>query len=95
MPTSRMKAVRRVCQNCEMKGDGLKSILSKVGRALGPIAKEIGPTVMKELVLPMLKKKLTGSGLSVPGGSLKLAGQGRKRRRRRKKGGAMSTVYTN
>ena len=52
-----------------MKGEGFSDILKSIGRVLGPIAKEIGPTVLKEFVLPFLKKKISGNGL-------KLSGQG-------------------
>ena len=112
LPQTRKNALRKHCQTCQMRGDGIKDIFKTIGRVLGPIAKEIGPTVMKEIVLPMLKKKIEGkgkgrsplstpgngkgNGLSPAGGSLKLAGQGKKKRRRRKtKGGSMSTIYTN
>jgi hypothetical protein len=57
-----------------MKGQGFMSILKSIGKVLGPIAKEIGPTVLKEFVLPMVKKK-AGLGLTPPGGALRLAGQ--------------------
>ena len=96
LPKARKVALRKHCQCCQMRGDGIKDILKSVGKVLGPIAKEIGPTVMKEIVLPLLKKKIEGKGLTPAGGSLKLAGQGKKKRRSRKtKGGSMSTVYTN
>jgi hypothetical protein len=70
-----------------MKGDGIMSILKSIGKVLGPIAKEVGPTVLKELVLPMLKKKIAGKGLSPPGGALRLAGQRGPRGGAKKKAG--------
>jgi len=95
LPQARKTALRKHCQSCQMRGDGLKDIFKSVGKVLGPIAKEIGPTVMKEIVLPMLKKKIEGKGLNPAGGTLKLAGQGKRRRKRKTKGGSMSTIYTN
>ena len=74
LPASRKKACKKHCKTCQMRGDGIGSILKSIGKTLGPIAKEIGPTVLKEFVLPMVKKKM-GMGLSTSGGSLRLAGQ--------------------
>ena len=51
------------------------SILKSIGKVLGPVIKEIGPTVLKELVVPFIKKKMNGKGHTLPGGGLKLAGQ--------------------
>lgn len=82
LPQSRRTAVRRHCLQCSMRGDGLGSIFKSVGKVMGPIAKEIGPTVMKEIVLPILQKKIEGNGLTPAGGALRLAGQGRKKRRK-------------
>lgn len=84
LPAARINAVKKHCRLCEMRGEGLMSILKSVGKALGPIAKEIGPVVLKEMILPLLKKKL-GMGLTPAGGTLRLAGQGAMKRRRRKK----------
>jgi len=74
LPASRKNAVKKHCSTCEMKGEGFMDILKSIGKVLGPIAKEIGPTVLKEFILPFIKKK-AGMGLKVPGGSLRLAGQ--------------------
>jgi hypothetical protein len=79
IPASRRGLIRQHCCNEQMKGKGVKSILKSVVKVLGPVAKELGPTVLKQLVLPMIKKKM-GMGINVAGGSLRLAGQGRKRR---------------
>ena len=55
-----------------------------IAKELKPIIKEVGPVVMKEVVVPLLKKKflgggismfMPGSGLNPAGGSLRLAGQ--------------------
>jgi hypothetical protein len=78
LPKSRIKALEKHCLKCQMKGQGIKEILKSASQILGPIAKELGPTVMKELIIPMLKKQM-GMGLSLPGGALKLAGQGKKK----------------
>lgn len=92
LPAHRKNAVKSHCQSCQMRGEGFMDILKSIGGVLGPIAKEIGPTVLKEFILPFVKKKMTGnglspagsglspagSGLSPTGGSLRLAGQGKK-----------------
>ena len=72
LPASRKNACKKHCHDCQMRGEGLKDILKSIGKTLGPVIKEIGPTVLKEFLLPMLKQKL-GSGL-------KLAGQGKKKK---------------
>tara|TARA_R110000851_G_scaffold13069_3_gene44890 strand:+ start:2702 stop:3034 length:333 start_codon:yes stop_codon:yes gene_type:complete len=69
LPKSRKDAVKYYCQSHQMKGEGFSDILKSIGSVLGPIAKEIGPTVLKEFILPFLKKKISGNGL-------KLSGQG-------------------
>ena len=75
LPKSKIAIVKKHCRSCEMKGEGIMDILKSVKKALGPIVAKVGPTVMKELVLPLLKKKI-GLGLSPAGNGLKLAGQG-------------------
>jgi hypothetical protein len=82
MPMSRKNAVKNHCRSCEMDGEGIKDIMAKIGSVLGPIAKELGPKVLKEIVVPLLmnyakKKAGIGSGLSPAGGGLKLTGQGK------------------
>jgi hypothetical protein len=57
-----------------MRGEGLKSILKSIGKVLGPIAKEIGPTVLKEFLVPLTSKMLKKK-LGLEGGALRLAGQ--------------------
>jgi hypothetical protein len=78
LPESRKNAIKAHCRSRQMKGEGIMDILKSIGSVLGPIAKEVGPTVLKEFVLPFVKKKMAGGSLSLPGGSLKLAGQGKK-----------------
>jgi hypothetical protein len=87
LPNHRKNAVKR----CQMRGDGLKKTMGEVGKVLGHIAKEVGPVVLKEIVVPLLKEKylksgsgtepsggsdsLTGTGTKPSGGGLRLAGQ--------------------
>lgn len=97
LPPGKKAECAKVCAMCHMRGEGIKDILKKVASVIGPVAKQVGPTVLKEFILPMLKKKYgiaasgsgrrpAGNGLQVPGGALKLAGEGKKRKttRRRK-----------
>jgi len=64
LPTERRMAVRRVCRGCEQRGEGIKDILIKVKKVLGPIASVLGPVVLKKFIVPMLLKKagVSGSG---------------------------------
>jgi hypothetical protein len=80
LPTSRKNAVKAHCQSCQMRGEGFMDILKSIGSVLGPIAKEVGPVVLKEFILPFVKKKIAGGGLNPAGGTLKLAGQGKKKK---------------
>ena len=78
---SHKRAVKKYCRCCQQSGDGLAEILKKVGKFLGPIAKDIGPKMLKEFIIPLLLKKANekyGEGLSPAGGALRLAGQGKK-----------------
>ena len=63
---------KKKCLECQMKGDGIMSILKSVGHSLGKIGKEIGPTVLKEIIAPILvsKYKQGGKGLTLPGGAI-------------------------
>jgi hypothetical protein len=74
-----MKKIAKVCQCEAMKGEGIGSIFKSVIKTLGPIAKELGPTLLKEIVLPLAKsaieKKIKGKGLHTGGDGLRLAGQ--------------------
>ena len=67
MPVKHRMALQKHCTACEMQGQGLGDILKsigqfgkKAGHLLAPILKEVGPTVLKELVIPMLKAKYSG-----------------------------------
>jgi len=88
MSKKHKEALKKYCRSCEQNGDGLNEILEKVKVFLKNIAIEVGPKIMKELIVPFLMKKAkehmglglapAGKGLSVAGGTLKLAGQGKK-----------------
>lgn len=100
IPHSRKISVRKYCETCQQRGDGIGDILKKIGSVLGPIAKELGPTVMKELVIPFIKQKITqppaqpaGKGLTLPGGKgLTLPGRGLRLAGQTGRGGRTKTV---
>ena len=71
LPFSKKQGCRMICHKGRMSGRGVKEIMQSVGRYLGPIAKEVGPVVLKEWLIPYLKSKIAGNGL-------KLAGSGKK-----------------
>ena len=60
-----------------MSGHGITDIVKKVSDFLGPIVKTVGPTVLKEFIVPYIQKKMAGNGMSPAGNGLKLAGQGK------------------
>ena len=68
----------------QMSGEGIMSILKSVKSVLGPVASALGPQVLKQFVLPMIKKQL-GLGITLPGSGLRLAGQRGQRGRGKKK----------
>ena len=70
LPQSKKNAIRRHCQSCSMRGEGLMDILKSAKKHLGPLASIIGPVVWKHYIRPWIKKK-TGMGL-------KLVGQGKR-----------------
>jgi hypothetical protein len=80
LPMNRKMAVKKHCKSCEMRGEGIKDIMKKIGDVLGPVAKELGPKVLKEIIVPLLmnyakeKAGLSGTGLSPAGGGLGVAG---------------------
>ena len=79
LPPDRRKAAKHHARAMHMAGSGIGDILSSMMSILGPVVKEVGPTVLKEYIMPWLKKKMEGRGLSLPGTGLRLAGQGKKR----------------
>lgn len=78
LPAIHKAAAKQHAIDLRMKGHGIMDIIKSVGSYLGPIAKEIGPTILKEFIVPFIKKKMEGGGLALPGQGLKLAGQGKK-----------------
>ena len=70
LPQSKKNTIRRHCQSCSMRGEGLMDILKSAKKHLGPLASIIGPVVWKHYIRPWIKKK-TGMGL-------KLVGQGKR-----------------
>lgn len=78
-------AILRKHKGGEMKGSGLMDIVKSVGNALGHLGKEIGPVIIKEVVSAFIKSKMSGKGITLPGGGLKLAGQGKRMTRGRPK----------
>jgi len=59
-----------------MKGAGFMDFLKKIGSGLAEIAKTIGPTLIKEFLLPYVKSKMAGNGPRLPGGGIFPAGAG-------------------
>jgi len=59
-----------------MSGAGFLDFLKKVGNFLSPVVKAVGPTILKEVLVPLAKSKM-GLGLKPSGGGLRLAGQRR------------------
>tara|TARA_R110001606_G_scaffold361984_1_gene515719 strand:+ start:535 stop:867 length:333 start_codon:yes stop_codon:yes gene_type:complete len=70
LPAATKLRVKKKCLECQMKGDGIMSILKSVGRSLGKIGKAIGPTVLKEIIAPIVVSKFKGKGLTLPGGKM-------------------------
>jgi hypothetical protein len=71
LPQSKKNAIRRHCQSCSMRGEGLMDILKSAKKHLGPLSSVIGPFSWKHYIRPWIKKK-TGMGRG-----LKLVGQGK------------------
>jgi hypothetical protein len=61
--------------NPRMGGKGFMDVIKKIGGFISPLVKELGPTVLKEIILPLVKKKLGGNGLNLGGNGLQLAGK--------------------
>ena len=81
LPASKKAELKRCCHasrhyNGVQSGTGIfGDAFNWLKKTLGPIAKEIAPVVLKEFVMPMLKKKV-GLGLSTAGSGLRRAGSG-------------------
>ena len=85
MPAHRVNACKTHCQMKQMQGEGISDILKSIGSVLGPIAREVGPTILKELILPFLQKKMSGNGLNIPGSGLNLPGKGKPKKKVKRK----------
>lgn len=89
LPSHRKKlvedAILRKHKSGDMQGSGIMDLVKTAGNALGHLAKEIGPVIIKEVVSAVIKNKMRGGGITLPGGALKLAGQGMKKRKKYKK----------
>lgn len=87
IPAAQKKAVREHVRKLHQSGSGVMDILKSVSNFLGPIISQVGPTVLKEFIIPFIKK-MSGGGTELAGSSgqgicdsscgsgLKLAGQG-------------------
>lgn len=96
LPEHRINACRHHCQMKEQSGAGFLDILKSIGSVLGNVGKEIGPTVLKELIIPMIKTKISGNGLrlpgrgtKLPGGAMSLTGKGIKKKKKKKAGAGL------
>jgi len=65
--------IKKICDECCMKGDGIGDILKKVKNYLVSIGKVVGPPLLKEVVVPLIVQYAKGKA----GLGLKLAGQGK------------------
>lgn len=71
LPPDRKRAAKNHARAMHMSGSGIGDILSQLASILGPIVKEVGPTVLKEYVMPWLTKKMSGKGLHIAGAGKK------------------------
>ena len=87
--------IKKVVANTKVQeGSGFFSTILKAAKSVitSPLAGEIKTIVLKEVLIPLIRKKmggsgyvLAGNGLVVAGGSLKLAGEGCCKRKTRKR----------
>ena len=73
-----MMVIKKTCNECAMKGEGLKKIFKKTKKVLGhPVVKAIGSVILKEVIIPYakeaIKNYMAGNGLKLAGQGLKLA----------------------
>jgi len=91
LPTSRKHAIKKHCHDCQMRGQGMAEIITSVTSYLGPIAKQVGPVVVKEFIIPYVLQKIERrlekfiNNQNQNGSGLRLAGQRGRGRRRKKK----------
>jgi hypothetical protein len=80
LPASHKAILRKhMMGNGAMSGAGFLDFLKKIPSSLGSIVKAVGPTILKEVLVPLAKSKLglgmkKGKGLKPSGGGLRLAG---------------------
>lgn len=76
---SQKATLKRHMGNGTMSGAGFMDFLKKIGNTLAPVVKAVGPTILKEVLVPLAKSKMglgkKGNGLKPSGGGLRLAGQ--------------------
>jgi len=80
---SQKATLRRHMGNGSMSGAGFLDFLKKIPSGLASVVKAVGPTILKEVLVPLAKSKMglgmKGKGLKPSGGGLRLAGQRSKR----------------
>ena len=67
LPVSTKNKCKMHCRQQQMKGLGISDILKSIGNVLGPIVKTLGPTVLKNFIVPFLEKKMRGEGIRLAG----------------------------
>ena len=80
LSASKKLAIKKICEKCkDHSGAGIKDVLKKVAKFLGPIAKQVGPVLLKEYVLPLILKTVNtklGTDIKMPGSGTSPAGSG-------------------
>jgi len=84
LSTSHKQILRKhMMGNGAMSGAGFLDFLKKIPSGLASVVKAVGPTILKEVLVPLAKSKMglgmKGKGLKPSGGGLRLAGQRSKR----------------
>jgi hypothetical protein len=68
------KAIMEAIEKHEQMGQGGEGFWSSLGKGLKEIVIALGPTLIKEVLVPIVKKKVLGEGLNLAG---KKRGRGR------------------
>ena len=96
LPTSTKNRIRKRIEGGRQSGEGIGAIIAAVAKILGPIALEVGPKVISEIVVPLFKRifkkkkpkgrpsNRTGRGTKLPGAGTVLPGGRKKKSRRRR-----------
>jgi hypothetical protein len=70
----RMKILHQIIKDhikhSNQTGEGIIDILKKAKNYAMPFVKEYGPVILEQILVPMIKKAMTGEGLSPSGGAL-------------------------